>query len=366
MRVFGILLGWGLTLGVVGTVVALFLWRAGQTAPILVGHKVPMVRVAKPTAKKVTVTLSYPADLQAMQAYEIRPLEAKGAITHLKVDKGERVRKGQLLVRVDCPEFHARRRKIVHWLEAARAQHRNAKVTYERVAPLVSKNFVSPREADAASAENDSSAARVKNNQARLAEVDDLLAYCAIRAPFDGEVTMRWADPGGLVRAGGAPILSLVNRSAMRLQVRVVERDVTRVLEGQPVSLEVNGLPGRVFRGEVTRVSPMLDASTRTFIVEVTVPNADGALQPGMFGRVALTVAEREQALMVPASALLATDAGRWVYVVRNGRSERVAVEAGHDSGEEIEILKGLGAGDSVVVMGRDLVADGSPVLAFK
>jgi membrane fusion protein, multidrug efflux system len=313
----------------------------------------------------VSVRLSYPADLQAMTAYEVRPLEAKGVITYLKVDKGDRVRKGQLLVRVDCPEFHARRRRIVHWLSAAKAQYGQAKVTYERVAPMARENFISPRELDQAQADRDTTEARVKNNEARLKEIDHLLEYCSIRAPFAGEVVMRWADPGGLVRPGGAPLLSLVKRDAMRLQLQVVERDVAQVKEGKGVELEVNGLQGRVFEGEVTRVASMLDPRTRTFIVEVTVPNRDKALQPGMYGRASLTVAERKRGLIVPASAVLATDAGRWLYVVKDGIARRTPVELGYDTGEEIEIRKGLRADDTIVVAGRDLIGDGAPVRAF-
>lgn len=338
----------------------LFVERAQEESRAPLQSRIPVVRVTRPSVRDLPIRLSYPAELQAIQAYDIRPVEAKGTIRRLTVDKGDRIRKGQLLVEVDCPEYHARRQQAEEGVKAAQAIYANARITLSRIEPMRAKNFISQLELDNARAAYDSAEARLKNEGARLAEAKQLLGYCEIRAPFHGEVVMRWMDPGDLVRPGGRPILAIAAREVMRIQLSVVERDDAAIQEGLPAEMTVSGLPGRTFRGTVTRVVRRLDPRTRTFLAEIEIPNTTGILKPGMFGRVTLVVDRRARAVFVPAASLLATDKGSWVFVVEDGRVRQAPVQVGHDTGDEIEIVRGLRGEETIVMIGRDLVSEGA------
>jgi RND family efflux transporter MFP subunit len=340
-----------------------------QPNPASPEERIVIVRARKPEVRDLPIRLTYPAELQPIQAADIRSIEAKGFVRQIFVDKGDRVRRGQLLVTVDCPEYRARRRQAEEEVRSVRAVYLNARRVYERLKPMRAQNFISQMELDNARANHDASEARLRNAEARLSEVIQTLGYCEIRSPFTGEVSARHMDPGAQVRPGGPPILTIMRIDAVRVWVNVVEREASYVKIGLPCDLTVHGLPGKKFPGKVTRFIRGLDPRTRTLLTEIEIENPDGILKPGMFGRVALLVETRPRALLVPSSAVLTQEcltAQRqmctWVYVVQDGRTRRVEVQVGHDTGTEIEIRKGIGPDDVVVYAGRDLVADGTPV----
>jgi RND family efflux transporter MFP subunit len=332
-------------------------------------ERVVIVRAKKPSVRDLPIKLQYPAELQPIQSADIVPVEAKGFIRTITVDKGDRVRRGRLLVTVDCPDYRARRRQAEEEIRSVRAIYLNAKRIYERLKPMRAQNFISQMELDNAQANHDAAEARLRNAEARLAEVRQLLGYCEIRAPFTGEVSARLMDPGAPVRPGGRPILTLMSIDAVRVWINVVERDVSYVKTGLPAELRLQGLPGRVFQGKVTRFVRGLDPRTRTLLTEIVIRNQNGDLKPGMFGRVDLFVDKRPQAILVPSPAVLTQECAHeerrsctWVYVVRDGRAKRLEVQVGFDTGTEVEIQKGLKPDELVVYAGRDLVADGTPV----
>ena len=353
---------WLLVLALLGGGGLAFYLRATKEKVVTHSRPVPRVKVQRPTVRGLLVRLSYPATLEPIQEAEIRPVEAKGFVKKISVDKGDRVKKGQLLVSIDCPEYHARRAQARQGLAGAKAVRDNAKVNLDRLAPMVSRAFVSQLEVDSAQAVFDSADARMRNERARLAEVDNLLSYCQIRAPFDGEVAMRFVDVGEQVRPGGRVLLSLVHCEVMRVQLTVIDKDAMHIREGLPAELTVQGLPGETFFGKVTRFVRAVDRATRSLLVEVEIPNTTGALKPAMFGRVLLTVNRFPRAIIVPAIAVLATDSGTFVYAVRDGKVVKVAVKLGHDMGEEVQVIEGLHGREQLIVVGRDLVTEGAPV----
>lgn len=353
---------WLFMLALVGGAVTAFYWRASKEKKASVSRGLPRVKVQRPNVRGLLVRLSYPASLEAIQAAEIRPVEAKGFVRKLTVDKGDKVKKGQLLVQIDCPELHEKRRQALQAIRGAKALFENAKVTLKRLEAMRKKQFVSQLETDNAQAVHDTTQARLKNDEARLTEADNMLAYCTIRAPFSGEVAMRFADVGEQVRPGGRALLLIMRRDAMRVQVSVPEREAVYIREGLPAELTVQGLPGESFFGKVTRFNRTVDPSTRTMHVEIEIPNPSGVLKPNMFGRVQLTVSQFPRAMILPATAVLATEAGTYAYVVRGGKATRVTVKVGHDAGDEVQILEGLSPRDQVIVVGRDLITEGAPV----
>lgn len=358
----GRIIRWLFLLALLGGAVVAFYLRATQVKKASASKRIPRVKVQRPSVRGMLVRLSYPATLEPIQAAEVRPIEAKGFVRKLTVDKGDKVKRGQLLATVDCPEYHARRRQATEAIRSVKAMRDNALVLRDRLEPMRKQGFVSQLELDNAIATYEATDARLKNEEARLAEIEQLLGFCTIRAPFTGEVAMRFVDVGEQVRPGGGPLLSLIRRDAMRVQVRVPERDALHVREDVPAELTVQGLPGESFFGKLTRFVRSVDLATRTMLVEIEIPNPNGILKPAMFGRVVLTVARIPRAIMVPATAVLATDTGVAVFVVSDGKALKVPVRMGYDQGDEVQISQGLRGREQVIVAGRDLITDGQPV----
>jgi multidrug efflux pump subunit AcrA (membrane-fusion protein) len=314
-----------------------------------------VVRAQKPVVRELPIRLQYTAEIQPIQVADIKSIEARGFIRTVRVDKGDRVKKGQVLVTVDCPDYLSRRRQQQQEIRSVRAVYGNAERIYRRLKPMREQNFISQMELDNAKAAFDSSEARLKNA---------------------GEISARHRDPGAQVRPGGSPILTLMRIDKVRVLVGVVERDAAYVKDGIPAELTLPGMEGKKFAGKVSRFVRGFDRRTRTLLTEVEIDNPDGVLKPGMYARVSLLVETRPNAVMVPSSAVLTQECMEkdramcsWVYVVRQDCEKvkgdctrRVEVQVGYSQGDEVEILKGVKGDASVVVQGRDLVADGTPV----
>jgi len=218
--------------------------------------------------------------------------------------------------------------------------------------------------------------AEVAVAKARLEKSRVLLDYTVIRSPYTGVVTRRNFHPGDFVRSadsGGerVPVLAVERTDVMRVVVQVPERDVPLVDPGDPAVVEVDALPGVVFktRGDdkvvVSRLAASEDPHTRMMRTEVHVKNPDGKLRRGMFGRVTITL-QRGAAgsLRIPSAALAGkADGGRGsVRVVRDDRVCFVPVHYGADNGSEVEVLSGLSAADRIIVRAAGPVEEGTPV----
>ena len=194
-----------------------------------------------------------------------------------------------------------------------------------------------------------------------MAEADEahtaaLLNYLRIEAPFDGTVSERNADTGYFAQPGGGnqvpPLFTVVRTDRVRVFVDLMEMDAPLADAGDHATVHVQSLPGYDFPGTVTRTSWALDPTTRTLRVEVDVPNEDGKLRPGMYAQVNIVLAEKENACIVPAAAVIDQDNGTWCLVAENGKAMRQGVTVGLKSGNEVEIVSGLG-GEELVIQGK-------------
>ena len=225
-------------------------------------------------------------------------------------------------------------------------------------------------EADVAAAK-----AGVEVAAAELERSQALLDYTVIKSPYTGVVTKRSFHVGDFIRSadqgGNVPLLAVERTDVMRVVVRVPDLDVTYVSLGDPAVVEIDALPGAVFQtaGDakvgVSRWSESEDPQTRTMRTEIDVPNPDGRLRHGMYGRVTLTLAEgTPNSVRVPSAALVGkAEGGRGsVRVVRDGTARLVPVRFATDNGIEVEVVSGLTAADLVVVRASGPVEDGTPV----
>lgn len=223
-----------------------------------------------------------------------------------------------------------------------------------------------------ARADRDVAVAAVGVAEARLAKARVDLEYARVTAPFDGVVTHRQFHPGAFVRAaadGNQPaLLRLLRTDLMRVVVRVPDRDVLLADVGDPAELTIDALGGRTFQGTVARVADSEDHETRTMRVEIDLPNPDGALRDGMYGRATIGLQDSNDHLSLPVACVLErTGKGKGaVRVVRDGRVARVPVELGADDGSLIEVVSGLEPRDQVVVRSSVPLEDEMRVVAVE
>ena len=211
--------------------------------------------------------------------------------------------------------------------------------------------------------------ANVEVAEANLGRARVMQEYTKITSPYDGVVTVRSFHRGDFIRSasegGNIPVLAVATTDLMRVVVPVPDTDVPFVDKGDKAVLQIVALPGRTFTGVVSRYSWTEDPSSRNMRTEVDLPNPDGKLREGMYGRITIILQPAApNSVTIPSSGLLAqTGKGEGsVYVVRDGKARKVDVHVGNDNGVETEILTGLSPADQVITSYNGSVEDGTPV----
>jgi len=269
---------------------------------------------------------------------------SSGRLAAVQVDEGARVRRGQVLARIESADLDQTVQEMLAREQLARAQ-------YERTRDLVARKFVSPSELDRTRMELQATQAAVKRAQAQR-------DYNQLVAPADGIVLRRDGEPGQFVAAGQA-VLTLACCAPLRVAAEVDEEDIPRVLVGQKVTLRTDALPGRLFDGEVAEITPKGDPVSRSYRVRIRLADAPavdaGPLRTGMTMDANLIVSRREGALLVPSRALKSNA----VWVLQQGRLQRREVRKGVSGTERSEIVAGLAEGEMVVLSPADTLHDG-------
>jgi HlyD family secretion protein len=211
--------------------------------------------------------------------------------------------------------------------------------------------------------------AAVKVAESRLAKARVDLEYAKIVAPFDGVVTKRNFHAGSFIRdASGStalPLFTVSRTDLMRVVVRVPDRDVVLANAGDQAVVTIDGLEGRSFQGAVSRVAESEDHTTRTMRVEIDLPNPDGLLREGMYGRASIALEPSSERLTVPAACVVERPAkGQGlIQVVREGKVDRVKVQLGADDGKRVEVVSGVGPKDEVVLRSNVALEPGASVV---
>jgi cobalt-zinc-cadmium efflux system membrane fusion protein len=280
-----------------------------------------------------------------------------GRVVELRVQPGDRVKKGQPLLVIASPDAES---AFADWI-AARADAALAEKNLERQRRLLADQAVSLKEVQ--QAEGDATKARAARARA-LARLEVLgispddpngkPSRYLLRAPLDGVVVERPANPGMEVRAdSGTSLVTVADLSRLWVLADVFERDVGAVLKGSKAEVRVAAWPGRVWEGKIAYVGDTVDPQSRTVKVRVEVQNPDQKLKPEMFARVTLRGGETAPTLAVPSQAVLSDGAASAVVLaLGEGRYQRRTVEAGPEHDGRVRILAGLAPGDRVVVDG--------------
>ncbi|MEZ5317431.1 MAG: efflux RND transporter periplasmic adaptor subunit [Vicinamibacterales bacterium] len=285
-----------------------------------------------------------------------------GSIVSLGVDRGEAVRKDEVVARISSRDLEQALASSETAVRSAETALEVARSEQQRTEALVTGGALAARDLEqarnaVANAEAALAAARSRETSVRQ-QIDDT----AVRAPFAGVVSDRPASPGDVVTPG-TPIVTVIDPSSLRLEALVPSDAIGQARPGSTVRFTIRGYPGQAFAGRIDRVAPTADPVTRQVAIFVTLPNVNGRLIAGLFaeGRVE---AERHRGLVIPLSALDETGPVPVVTRVHDGKAERVTVTTGlrEADSERVEITGGLTAGDVVVTGSAKRVAPGTPV----
>ena len=206
--------------------------------------------------------------------------------------------------------------------------------------------------------------ANVAAQQANIRRLEQLKAFSRVTAPFAGTITQRIVEVGALVTGGNAqPLFRLAALDPVRVFVQVPQDVAPSVRSGVSGNVTVREYPGKTFKGEVMRSAGALDEATRTMNTEIRVPNGDGALLPGMYAEVALTLPASHRVLELPATALMNDARGQHVGVVDGQRKlHLVPVVIERDNGATVDISSGLTGDEKVVKIGSAAFVEGMSV----
>jgi RND family efflux transporter MFP subunit len=319
-----------------------------------------------------------------------------GYIRHIYVDIGDRVKQGQTLAILEVPELQAEvagaQAGVTQTLqdiqrlqqEVAREQAGYAAVhaNYLRLkqASEQQPGLVAAQELEDALAKDQAAAAQVDAAKSAVAatqgqlgvaraenqRVSSIEQYATITAPYNGVVTMRYADTGALIPAGTAEglnqaVVRLAQSDLLRLRMPVPERDVPMVHIGSVVSVHVQAT-GQQFAGAVVRFTRDVSNATRTMMTEVDVKNPDMTLTPGMYADVTFNLESKPNALIVPAAAIIQGDQPSVMLVDGSNHVEKRSVALGIAGSNQQEIVSGLNAGDRVVIGGSATLQPGQLV----
>ncbi|MGA2080371.1 MAG: efflux RND transporter periplasmic adaptor subunit [Holophaga sp.] len=276
-----------------------------------------------------------------------------GFLKEMRVDKGSRVRKGEVLAIVESPE-------TARQTEALKSAYENLQRTAQRMSELGRQGIANAQDVDNAAA-----AAQVAKEQwASQVEVEN---YQKVLAPFDGVVSARFVDLGAFIQnattsLSSQPIVSLADTSRLRVDFFLDQATAARVKVGQTVEVSPADRPDLVRTGRIDRLAGTLDVRTRTMLAEAELDNQDGRFLGGGYVKVALRLPDGAGRMEIPAEALLMRGENPFAAAVEAGRVHMLPLVLGEDAGSRVRVLQGLRAGTRVILNPNPGLRDGDPV----
>ena len=280
-------------------------YQRSQKVEVEVKEELPPVRIQIVKTSPMIETLDLTGDVQGIEEIDVYP-KVSGKLVEVRVEEGERVKIDQVLAIVD-------------------------------------------RDIDGV--------------KFQPAEVISPVRGIVGRVYMDKGARVSPPDPGPGM---GTPILRIVNMDQVKVVVNVIEKDFAKIKLNQKAHISVDAYPDEKFSGRITLISPTISPTTRTASVEITISNQDHRLKPGMFAQVDIIIRKKDDAILIPAYAIIEQSEMRKVLIVVNGKAKSELIELGADQGELVEIRSGLKEGDTLIVAGHHKISSGDPVRILK
>jgi membrane fusion protein (multidrug efflux system) len=272
-----------------------------------------------------------------------------GEVREILVEEGDRVEAGQILARLDGERLRLEMRQ-------ARANLDKTTREYERFVNMHDRGLVSSAAFDGMKYDMDSLSASYELKHLNY-------NYTFIRAPISGVISARDIKVGQQVNAGDATF-RVTDTSKLVAYLHIPQSELNKFAAGNIADVQVAAMPELTFKATIARISPTIDMRSGTFRVTAYLDNDDGLLAPGMFGRFEIAYERHQDALVIPADAVLLEDNEAVVYVVDNGAAVRRPIKTGIEEDGSVEVLSGLDGSENIIVTGQNGLRDGSRVIA--
>lgn len=290
-------------------------------------------------------TIKSTGTIMANNEVELHP-EIAGRITHMYIQEGSHVNKGQLLIKINDADLQAQLEKQKYVLQLAANQ-------LERDKKLLAKEGISQSEYDIALSTYNSARADIDLTNAQIAKTE-------IHAPFNGIIGLRYVSEGSYVTVG-TRIASMQEIDPVKVDFSVPEKYMTLVKKGDPVTFSVQGVK-ELFHGNIMAIEPKIDLATRSVLLRAVCPNRDNKILPGAFAQVTLILDKTNDALMAPTQSIVPVMKGQQVFVARGTKAVAANIEVGARNDSTIEVTGGLNPGDTIITTGLMYLKSGSKI----
>lgn len=305
--------------------------------------------------------IAIPAELKP---YEQVAVYAKvtGFVKQLYVDRGDQVRKGQLLAVLEAPEMEQQYLSDRSNEQKVHSDYLYAKQAYERLLEAAkTTGAVADIELDRAKSAMESAQSAYDASKAGTAHSSQITQYLRITAPFDGVITQRNVSTGALAGAGGnTPLLMMAQRDKLRLTLSLPERHASSVYEGMPATFTVSSQPGKTFEAKLSRTSGMLDQQDRSLTLEFDVTNPSGELQGGDYAQVSLKLQRKSPTYWVQRNSVLNTQSGAYVMTLNDNEIRRIPIKEGVRLDTLTEVFGNLSADDHIILKPSEEIKEGN------
>src|SRR5262245_51082008 len=328
-------------------------WRNSQGGTDLAEHS-PRPTTAAVEARDINFSVTTAGDIGPADQVSVRS-EINGRIEELPVDIGDKVKKGDLLTRLDDRDLQIERAQRLIEIDGARLQLQKASRNFARAKQLFAQQLISQETFDDSRTEHDLSTNGLDRAEQALRLVDDKLRKTRIVAPFDCTVLTRAVSLGQTVSGSagfnsGTEIMTVANLNDMVVNAHVNQTDVGRLKQGQAVDIQVESVPGLKMKGHMERIAPQafIKNGIKGFATRVAIHDIDPRVRPGMTAILGIPVSSADSVLAVPLAAVFTEAGERFVFVKTADGFERRPVVVGVSDYSHAEVVSGLSAGEVV------------------
>lgn len=310
---------------------------AGSAHIMVAEEELPQVEIDVAHVQDVPQNNSYTANVEADNTNNISPA-TYNRIKDIKVDVGDRVRRGQVLVTLDSSNA-----------DQLKINLDQIKREYDRAVQLLEIGAGTQQSVDQLKSQYD----------AAKTQFDNVMENTVLVSPINGIVTARNYDPGDMTAT--LPVLTVGQLApVVKVMINVTESDLSRIKSGMPVEISFDAFEGELFPANISRVYPTVDPATRTFQTEIQISNGSERILPGMFARVNIDMGSKQNVVVPDRAVVKQSGSGnKYVYVYHGGTVSYNKVELGRRLGDSYELLSGIADGDTVVISGQSRLADG-------
>ena len=315
------------------------------SSPQATDASTPKSQTAIVEQKQVDDMMTWPGTVKSRTVANIAP-RMTARIIEIKVNAGDKVKKGDVIARLDDRDIRAQENAALAALAGANAQANRAKADEQRTRSLYSKEAATREKFDAVVAQAKEAQAAVSQATSSVSEIRSHLADTLLLAPFDGVVVKRLQEPGDM-GLPGVPVVSMQLPKGLRLEANVPTTCAGRYSTGMDVTVRIDAL-GLTTNAQIDEISPEVDPQTRTQLIKIALPAIEG-LQPGYFGWLE-QACDQHETLLIPASAVQHIGQLEVVKVLSEGRQVMRHIRTAKTFGDQVEVISGLHAGETVII----------------